>query len=360
MSISIESFPETYVPNTEIQFRGSVSDEIQNVDLYVRDRGNWHRLARGLSVSDNSFEEGNIVLNEKEDVLNLGGIPEAANILNIPGMYEIGVVDSDEVESDDEFLSRIQFKRAESDRQSIRVTEPYLEGRFVTYNGEIFVEDGIEYEARGIGTGDVIIILVDRYGEVLLEIGENNDGEISGKIDLSEAETLSGRQLSKGGISGNILSPGRDQVFGDGSYKLPENLTHTRDGERVDTADEWISTEARNMETVLIAIQNENDTKNRIANKIYELTIDNAGSDDLVVGEEFLIRGESGTRVTGIYPEQYDPEGIHIHRMEVNETMVVEGVTNRSPENSITVDLVRRSGNYVGSVDPIVVDDWGG
>ena len=155
------------------------------------------------------------------------------------------------------------------------------------------------------------------------------------------------------------MSPGRDQVFGDGSYKLPENLTHPREGKEIDAEGEWVSTEVQNMETVLVAIQNENDTRDQITNKIYELTVDSAGSDDLVVGEEFLIRKESGTRVTGIYPEQYDPEGIHIHRIEINETMVVEGVTNRSPKNSITVDLVHRNGNYVGSIDPVVIDDWG-
>ena len=193
MNISIESLPETYVPNTEIQFKGSVSDEIQNVDLYVSDRGDWYRLARKISVSDNSFEEEDIVLNKQEEISDLGGTAEAANILNIPGVYKLGFIKSDEVDTDDDVLNRIQFKHAESTRQSIRVAEPYLEGRFVTYNGEIFAEDGIKYEAKGIGTGEVVIILVDRYGEVLLETVETNGDEISGKIDPSKAATLSGR-----------------------------------------------------------------------------------------------------------------------------------------------------------------------
>jgi hypothetical protein len=184
----------------------------------------------------------------------------------------------------------------------------------------------------------------------------NTESEISRKLDLSE--TLCGEPLAEGPARGMILTSGRDQVFGNGDYRIPSNLTNL-EGDKLEKAGKWVDTTATNMKDILTAIQDKNDTKSQIIEKIIDITVEAAGSDDLIIGSEFLVRRDSGTRITHIYPAQYEhreSNNAHIYKMEAGETMTIKGVTNRNPSNSIVVSLEDSWGSPISHEE---INEWG-
>lgn len=381
--LNIDSPAGTYIAGQEVDVRGTAAPGVDDVAVYVRDQGDWELVDINedgeftqqdlISVdADGEWEERDVTLSQAND------------ILSIPGRYRIGVVEAVDVVQNGsirETLTTSEFSSATSEQSSIIVTEPTLGGGgnsslvaplgssslmamqdqnnttqqdqqvddnptyvFRTYNGQIAVEDGtVEVTGVAPGLDEVLVVMIDSRGRVVTETVSVDDNDVFEEDDI-ELITREGRQLNEGQIRGMVIGLGRDTVVGDGV--LPG----------VDEADlasleSWIQSFGTGL------------TQQQVSERILDETTDEAGSDDLILRQTFRY-ADAATSVTAILPQAEadlpaEPTfRTQVQPIEVGQTMLVRGVTNRRPDdNTITVEVI--SGPSAAEFDSAATDEWG-
>ncbi|WP_137286860.1 hypothetical protein [Halorussus salinisoli] len=379
--LSFESPAGTYIAGQEEDVRGTAAQGVDDVAVYVRDQGDWElvdinedgELSQQDLISvdaDGEWEERDVTLSQAND------------ILSIPGRYRIGVVEAVDVVQNGEIaqtLTTSEFSSATSEQTSIIVTEPTLGGGnsslaapfgatspmamqdqqnnttqqqeqqdrtwvFRTYNEQIAVEDGtVEVTGVAPGLDEVLVVMIDSRGRTVTETVSVDDNDVFEEDDI-ELVTREGRELNEGQIRGMVIGLGRDTVVGDGV--LPG----------VDDADlasleSWIQSFGAGL------------TQEQVSERISDETTDEAGSDDLILTQTFRY-ADAATSVSAIAPQgqadQLDVPGFQTQTtpVETGETMVVQGLTNRRPDdNTITVEVI--DGPSAADFDSAATDDWG-
>ncbi|WP_276301106.1 hypothetical protein [Halorussus lipolyticus] len=376
--LNIDSPAGTYIAGQEVDVSGTAAPGVDDVAVYVRDQGDWELVDISedgelnqqdlISVdADGEWEERDVRLSQAND------------ILSIPGRYRLGVVEAVDVTQNGdiaETLSTSEFSSATSEQSSIIVTEPTLGGGggnssmvayfgdgagmnmqtqqnqtqqenptyvFQTYNDQIAVEDGtVEVTGVAPGLDEVLVVMIDSRGRTVTETVSVDDNDVFEEDDI-ELVTREGRQLNEGQIRGMVIGLGRDAVVGDGV--LPG----------VDDADiagleSWIATFGTGL------------TQQQVSERITDETTDEAGSDDLILTQNFRY-ADAATSVSAILPagEAGQPEmpgfQTRVQPIEVGQDIVVRGVTNRRPDdNTITVEVI--DGPSAAEFDSAATDEW--
>jgi len=377
--LQFDSPAGTYIAGQEVDVSGTAAPGVDDVAVYVRDQGDWELVDINedgefsqqdlISVdADGEWEERDVTLSQAND------------ILSIPGRYRLGVVEAVDVTENGEIaetLTTSQFSSATSEQTSIIVTEPTLGGAdtslaaafgagplvtaqdqadnatqqadaspwvFRTYNQQVAVEDGtVEVTGVAPGLDEVLVVMIDSRGRTVTETVGVDDNDVFEEDDI-ELTTREGRQLNEGQIRGMVIGLGRDTVVGDGV--LPG----------VDDADlasleSWITSFGAGL------------TQQQVTERILDETTDEAGSDDLILTQNFRF-ADASTSVTSIRPQEADDQPTapafrtQVSPVEVGETMTVSGVTNRRPDdNTITVEVI--SGPSATDFDSAATDEWG-
>jgi hypothetical protein len=376
--LNIDSPAGTYIAGQEVDVRGTAAPGVDDVAVYVRDQGDWELVDINedgefsqqdlISVdADGEWEERDVTLSQAND------------ILSIPGRYRLGVVEAVDVTQNGdiaETLTTSEFSSATSEQTSIIVTEPTLGGEgsslaaafggtspmalqnqqqndtesedstyvFQTYNDQVAVEDGT-VEVRGVAPGldEVLVVMIDSRGRTVTETVSVDDNDVFEEDDI-ELVTREGRQLNEGQIRGMVIGLGRDTVVGDGV------LPGTDDAD-IAGLESWIATFGTGL------------TQEQVSERITDETTDEAGSDDLILGQTFRY-ADAATSVTAILPQdvatgaQTPTFRTDVQIIEAGETITVQGVTNRRPDdNTITVEVV--DGPSAAEFDSAATDEWG-
>ncbi|WP_141212148.1 HVO_2072 family ArtA-dependent S-layer glycoprotein, partial [Halorubrum ezzemoulense] len=327
--LTLDSPTGDYTIGSEVDINGS-AQSADEVAIYARDNNEWELLNVNdddaldendfISVdSDDSFEE--------EDV----NLREASNILAFEGNYGIGAVDVADLPDDAEnfdTLSNSDFSSASSTRETITAQSGDLTANFATVNGQIAdeVDDDIDVSGTATGQDNVVVAFVGQRGDTYAqEISVDDDSTF-------EEEDIPLGDISQGPVTGHVLSPARDGEFGDGDSDWnTENIVNTING-----------------------FSTSSSTGDQIRSSILSNTVDETASDDLIVSTSFRINDPT-LSINNVYPESTEADGLN--PVAVGETVVVEGDTNRQPDNAaITVELLTQDEN---SLQTASTDQWG-
>ncbi|WP_135826204.1 hypothetical protein [Halorussus ruber] len=378
--LNIDSPAGTYIAGQEVDVRGTAAPGVDDVAVYVRDQGDWElvdinedgELSQSDFISvdaDGEWEERDVRLSQAND------------ILSIPGRYRLGVVEAVDVTQNGEVaetLTTSEFSSATSEQSSIIVTEPTLGGTggnsslaaafgdappmtfqnqqqndtqernptyvFRTYNEQIAVEDGtVEVTGVAPGLDEVLVVMIDSRGRTVTETVSVDDNDIFEEDDI-ELVTRDGRQLNEGQIRGMVIGLGRDAVVGDGVLPGVDDAD-------IASLESWITSFGAGL------------TQEQVTERITDETTDEAGSDDLILTQNFRY-ADAATSVTAIAPQNQagQPTGTafrtDVTPIEVGQTMTIQGVTNRRPDdNTITVEVI--DGPSAAEFDSAATDEWG-
>lgn len=209
--------------------------------------------------------------------------------------------------------------------------------------GQVATEDG-EVSVRGTAAGAdaVLVVMVDRRGQIASDIVTVDDDDTF-EEDVALV-TRDGTPLSEGFVAAAVFSPGRDGVVGDGEIAgftradlvaLDEN---TRAKARQELANRTVAR-----------------TQRQVLELFYEESVNDSGSDDLVLVDAFSFTDGRTSIETVVPAPQVDQTGVHPVRL--GETMVVRGLTNRkSDDDTITVEAV--DGPTPEAFDFAATDRW--
>lgn len=312
--VSLTSPTGTYVTGSSVDVSGEANPGVDEVAIYARDNNQFELVtidsSSTISVdSDDSFEETSIELSA------------GSSILQLPGTYRLGVIDAQDADTDgdgnvDGSLSTSDFNSGVSSTSSIRVTETELTGSFVTYNNQVATSDNsIDVEGTAPGKSSVVVAFVGQRGNAeAYEVSVDDDGNFS-------QEDLSLGQLSEGVVTGHVLSTGRDGTFG--------------------TTGEDESQFANTIETNYAGGQASGE---QVRAQIVANTVDDTGSDDLIINSQFR-KTDSLTTIESVTSP-----------VEGSGTLTVVGQTNRvADDNTITVELLNSDEQSI-AIDS--TDEW--
>lgn len=359
--ITIDSPGDTYVPGQEVDINGTVSEGVDEVSVFVRDRDNWfHVVNSTVDDDDNTYEETDFELSDDATTT------DARDIVGQPGVYRYGVIDMQDVlaaqndpdsETENAFvgtsvdansgLTSSDFSSGASTQMSLRVAEPSLEATIHTYNGEVFQDDGLDITGTLIGPREYITLFTDSRGTTVSAGSPFNADRDDGEID---EEDLDIGTLSTGNVRGAVLSPGRDTTFGDGSFSVPD------DNDYGDFAGRNVQANVDNLVGIITAIDGK--TQSQTTEILLSETVEEAGSDDLIVSEEFRLRDDSSTQIHNVVPSQLAGNATGIVDIEVGEEMVISGTTNRNPDDA-TIVVEATEGPSLADLGTAVTEDWG-
>ncbi|MFC7079844.1 hypothetical protein [Halorussus caseinilyticus] len=148
--------------------------------------------------------------------------------------------------------------------------------------------------------------------------------------------TPDGEQLAEGQTTGYVLAVGRDNRVGDGL--LPDGSNAT-----LDALAEYLTTSPGRLDAW------------QVRERLLGQTVDEAGSDDLLVSTQFRY-AEKSTTVSSVTPESLvGAEGIYA--VTAGETMVVRGRTNRLPDES-TIMVEATDGPTPSRISTAWTQDW--
>ncbi|MEA5386481.1 HVO_2072 family ArtA-dependent S-layer glycoprotein [Haloarculaceae archaeon H-GB11] len=335
-----ESPAGTYVAGQDIDVRGTAAEGTDDVAIYARDQGDWELVDINTDGEFNSEDTISVDADgewEREDVT----LSDASDILSIPGRYRVGVVEVEDVVDSQgnisETLTTSEFSTATSSQTSIIVQDPGLETgqSFETINGQIAVEDGT-VNVRGVAPGlnEVLVVMVDSRGRIATDQVTVDDDDTFEEDDIPLV-TANNRELNEGNIRAVILGVGRDGVAGDGI--LPGQT-------RADIGA---------LEDYILSIGT-GLTQDQAVERIFDETTDEAGSDDLVLDEEFRYT-DGAISIESVQAAGDEADGVQ--QIEVGEEMVVSGKTNRQPDdNTITVEVI--DGPSPDQFETNSTDEW--
>ncbi|WP_132058286.1 hypothetical protein [Halorussus amylolyticus] len=381
-TLSIENPAGTYIAGQEEDVSGTAAPGVDDVAIYVRDQGDWELVDVN---EDGEFDEGDLISVdsdgewEERDVT----LSQANDIMSIPGRYRFGVVEAEDVRAENETvretLTTSEFSSATSEQSSIIVSEPTLGEAgensslaasfgvgepvamqdqnttqdnettqqstwvFRTYNQQVAVEDGtVEVSGVAPGLDEVLVVMVDTRGRTVTETVSVDDNDIFEEDDI-ELITQEGRQLNEGEIEAMVIGLGRDTVVGDG-------VVPGQDGAEIADLENWVQSFGLGL------------TQQQVTERIIDETTGEAGSDDLVLRQAFRY-ADASTSVEAIVPEgEVDQQAgdafqQQISPIEADDSMVVQGVTNRKPDdNTITVEVI--DGPSAEEFDSAATDEW--
>jgi hypothetical protein len=355
--LTIDEPAGTYIAGQEVDVLGTAPQGVDDVALYVRDQGDWELL--DVDTDGQLNEEDLISVDadgewEERDVR----LSEASDILAIPGRYRFGVIEAEDARDQNgnlrSTLTTSQFSQGTSEQTSIIVTEPGLgvvpnetnssslgaaatfarvgvgpqaqmEGTpggrplvFLSYNGQVATEDGtVDVIGTAPGLDDVLVVMIDNRGRVSTEQVTVDDDDIFEEDDIPLL-TQDGRELNEGPIVGLVIGLGRDGVVGDGV------LPGAPGGDA----------EIAELENYIQG-QRTGLTQQQVVARIFDETVDEVASDDLVVRDQFRYT-DGRTSIEEVAPRQQGDAQIN-----PGDTIRVRGLTNRKPDdNTISVDIV--------------------
>lgn len=340
--LTFDSPDGTYVAGSEVDLRGQAAQGVDDVAVYARDQGDWELV----DVNEDGSADGADTISvdstgewERDDVV----LSEATDIFSIPGRYRIGVVEVEDVQTDDgelaSQLSTSEFSSATSSQTAIIVQEPGLEEArtFQAINGQVAVEDGtVDVEGVAPGLDEVLAILVDSRGRIATERITVDDDDSFEEDDVSMV-TRDGRTLNEGQIRALVVGLGRDSLAGDGI--LPGQT----------------SADLAGLEDYVQGLRG-GLTQQQVISLIADETTDEVASDDLSIQEAFRFT-DGAVSIDTVAPADENATVGEIQTIEVGETMFVQGVTNRKPDdNTITVEVI--DGPSIEEFDADSTDAW--
>jgi major cell surface glycoprotein (TIGR04216 family) len=279
----------------------------------------------------------------------------ARDILAQPGVYRYGVIDG--IDTDiiqlvqpgrrilgQDGLDEADFNQGSSTQVSLRVVEPSLEGQFRTFDGSVYEPDGLDVRGTLVGPREYLTFLTDDRGNS--RVNEFSADEDDGSIDEDDVD-VSG--LTEGTIQASILSPGRDTQFGDGSFRIPQ-IDDVRNEEFADAS-------LNNFIDFAEDLSETTRTQEQVREILLDQTIRQSGSDDLIVTEEFRLTDDSRTAINDIVPDELRDNLTGVNTIEVGETMVVRGVTNRNPDDA-TIIVEAEQGPSTAELGTGIADEW--
>jgi len=335
--VSLNSPTDSYTVGAEVDINGT-AQSADEVAIYARDNSDWELLdidADGndetngddyISVdSDDSFEE--------EDVR----LSNASNIYSFEGQYDIGVVDVadlSEYGDDADTLDTSQFSSASSARYTLSVQPGDLTANFQTINGQIAdeVDDEITVNGTAAGQDQVVIAFVGQRGDTVTTTATVDSDETFEEEDIPLGE------ISQGAVSGHVISASRDGQFGDGTIGTDNDQEQT----------------AQNVADAIDDFGGGSSSGDQIRSQIVANTVDDDGSDDLIVNTNFRLNDPT-LSIDNVYAEGAEASGLN--PVATGETVVIEGTTNRQSENAaITFEMLTQDDEGVASTS---VDEWG-
>jgi major cell surface glycoprotein (TIGR04216 family) len=224
--------------------------------------------------------------------------------------------------------------------------------------GQVATEDAaVAVRGTATGTDRVLAVLFDRRGRVVTELLPVDDDGTFEEDDL-RLVTADGTPLAEGLVVATVLSPGRDGRVGDGSFG---DFAGAGLADLEATVREW---SAERFDDGGVA-----RTQRQLVERFYNRTVEAAGSDDLLLAEEFVYT-DGRTTVERVFPASQErrtgADGAEpetgatgtVEALRVGDTMVVQGLTNRKPDdNTIFVTVVE--GPSADSFDLYATQTWG-
>lgn len=359
-AITITSPGNTYTVGSSVNVNGTAPSGLDSVVVYARneggfelvdldgrdDSGNAAATSSDVDVTINVAGDGTY---EAEDVKLSKGDLGGNAVLTQAGIYRFGVISyaaATSVAQSSSFsgstvtingqavpltIKTSAFTGKTSAQKSLRVTNPALQGSFSTVRGQIAVADGtVDVSGRAAGADEVAVIFVDNRGKTKFKtVSVDDDGTF-------ESNDISISGLARGSVTGHIIANGRDGQLGDGNV-----------GSGVSGAPGSFA-QLRNYVNSLSGGLNGDQVRSNILSE----TVEDTASDDLIVTTQFRFV-EARTQISAVYQQGRSASGIN--PVAVGNTMVVEGVTNRQPEdNTIVVEL----SNDDTTVDLASTEDW--
>jgi len=397
--IGISSPSETYVPGMEVTLSGSTPSGVDAVDIFVRDRDNYFFVE-----GDSTETEGGQYDIDDFDLANDARTLNAQNIVGQPGVYRYGVIDREDVAGamldsgsntdrgtnpatgepftleemrsaqgaayaeqgdgspatrapaindlggGDAGLDSSDFNSGASTQQSLRVAPPSLEAEFRTFGGQVFKDDGIDVNGELIGPRPFIVLFTDSRGST--EIKEYTADQDNGEIEEEDIDLID--DLSVGDVRGTVLSPGRDTTFGNGEFSISESIALEAFGDADRTG---VDATIDNFVDIADAVGEVGFTRSQVEEVLLDETVSDAGSDDLVVTEEFRLSDDSRTEMDEVVPASLRDQLTGVHPIEVGETMVIRGTTNRDFEDA-TIVVEADDGPSIAELGTEVTDEW--
>ena len=328
--LTIQSPGAEYTAGDDIDVEGTANPAIDFVSLYARDQGDWELISPSLESvpvdADGTWDEPDVVLSQE------------SRILRVPGNYRIGLIDSEDADLDgdgtvESQLSTSEFSQGTSYQRGIRVTGQELTANLETYGGQVAVEDGT-VNVNGIAEGaeEVLIVFMDDQGNVVVERDTVDDNDEFEDEDVPLSDQTG--ELSEGPVRAFVISPARDNVYG-------------KSGEGPDSTQEFIS--------FVNDLEQRGLTQEQIISLIRDESVDDQGSDDILVEFDFQLT-DADTTITDIYPSDME-DGSGIMELEPGEEFVIQGTTNLRPDdNTIVVEVIE--GASANMFEVAVADDW--
>ncbi|NHN59312.1 MULTISPECIES: hypothetical protein [Halorussus] len=337
-SIRISSPEGTYFVGQAVNVSGTANATTDSVAVYASGGGDWQLL----DVNRDGELDGDdrVPVDERGNwsVRNLV-LSNASRVLSYPGSYRIGVVNATAVGGNGTLPSSIdpaRFVETEGGQTPIRVNRARLRGSFRTVASQVATSNA-EVTVRGTARGgrELLVVLVDSRGRVgtdRITVPRGN-GSFDADVPL---RTVDGRPFAEGPVRAYVLALGRDDVPGDG--RLPDGANAT-----LDSLAEYVAGSTARLDA------------RQVSERFLDQTVDEAGSDDLLIAEQFDYVDPT-TRITTVATESQFVPG-RIYSITAGERMVVAGRTNLFPgENTIRIEAV--DGPSAGRLPPVWTHDW--
>ncbi len=306
----------TYVTGASIDITGTASPGVDEVVVYARDRGDWHILPlNGREThsvdADGRWGERNVVLSDED----YGG-----RLFRLPGSYSIAAVDAADLDSPPpRTISSGEFNRLTTSRTHTRVSAPTFVGNVDSYAGQVALNDRVSFSGVSVGPRTIAVGFVSERGKVTAHTVRTTRGDLFDGVNLDLGEIGLGR------VTMIAASPGRDGVYGDG---------RATDG----AGDRASLNSPEAFRDYMLSFDDTGRTRTQIVSRIRDVSVDRAGTDDIVRTQEFRVTSPR-TTVRDVVPDGYrELEGpVAIER---GERMVVRGTTNRNPaDTQIEVEI---------------------
>lgn len=373
--ITITNPGATYVPNQEIDLNGTAPQGLDDVGIYARDEGDWELLLETTVENDGTFEEDDVVLTNSDELTGVQLRSDGPDLLKIPDVYRFGGIDLVDADVNDDGLADAnltsrEFNRGTSDQRSLRIALPTLTGTFETYDNAIWEEDELEVEGRSIGPDRITVLFVGEKGDIIADdISVDTDDDYDEEFVIGSGENVQSinnvgnfftetNTIREGDVLGTVLSTGRDNVFGDGVFEGASGPTGTDSAvigqkQSSDEPDDSIERFIRQANS----LSNSGRTLSQLIEIFREQTIEDEGSDDLIVTDRFRLVDDSGTSIENIVPAT-SPNATGIVPIEAGETAIVRGTTHlRADDNTIVVEPT--NGSDANKIPVNTTENWG-
>jgi major cell surface glycoprotein (TIGR04216 family) len=214
-------------------------------------------------------------------------------------------------------------------------------------NEQVATEDGT-VAVRGVARGPerVLVFFVDRrggYASTVLSVDNNNEFD-SDDVPLV---TIRGEPMAEGLVVAGVFAVGRDGVVGDGAI---DGFTRA-DLEALDE-----NTRQQILARLSDRLTGPGLTQQQVLEILFAESVGEEGSDDLIV-EDLFVLTDGRTTIETIVPASAD-DASTARPLVPGETMVVQGLTNRKPDDTtIFVEVV--DGPSADLFEFTSTSDWG-